>query len=208
MAGVKGKSGRKKANDIKSLKNKKMRAIFKIDPPKKENEKPAEIKSEPPPPAPPSTAPAENISFDQVASSVLQETQAAIEADKKENEKPPENKTENPQPAAVKEEPTLEPLVALGMSALGGMYVQTTGFKELDYTEEEIETCAPIITKMIDYFWPNQTGLTEEQKMFLIGGAMLLKIHNDKFKLYKKLSKEQEEAANATKPAVSSQSAA
>ncbi len=231
MAGKKGRSGRKKENkenqnkikpsafnnlkmNLKSKNKKKMPL-----PTLKENQ----IKSEPPPPppevipeAPPAaeitTEPIEavetvsDVSWEEVKNEVLKEHTVEVLQEKKENEKidaeiKSESQSGQENQLQQQEQPSLEHIVALGMMGLGGVYVQTTGFKELDYTKEEIDTCAPIIGEMINYFFPDLGGLTERQKFMLIGGSMILKVHMDKLMLYRELSAKRDALnANTTKP--------
>ena len=133
----------------------------------------------------------ENFDFEANANRILNASNASIEAQKAtKKESAPEEKKEETTTEVVKQKEDWTPVAAMAMQILGGVFQSTTGFKEMNYTEDEIEKCAPAVSDLLNVFFPDVKALTEEQKIILINSAILLKVHVDKVTLLVELKKQ------------------
>lgn len=136
----------------------------------------------------------ETLDFETNAERILRESNAEI-LKQKQNEipraSPEQQAAAEPQPEPVKpKKEDWSPVVGFVMNTLGTVFANTTGFKELNYTEEEIETCSHAGSEIINVLWPDIKALTEEQKILLVNTMILLKVHVDKVTLYNELKKQ------------------
>lgn len=133
----------------------------------------------------------ETVDFESNANRILNETQSKIQAEKIE-EKKEEVKTENIEPQKPKKE-DWSPVVGFVMHVLGGVFETATGFKEMNYSDDEIESCSVAGSEIINVLWPDIKALTEDQKILLLNSMIILKVHVEKVKILTDLKKKKSE---------------
>lgn len=135
----------------------------------------------------------ETMDFESNAQRILNESNADLEKQKsKEAPKASPEAEAGPQPEPPKQKEDWSPVVAFVMNVVGTVFANSTGFKELNYTENEIEKCSNAGSEIINVLWPDAKSMTTEQQILLFNSMVLLKVHVDKISLYNELKKKKE----------------
>jgi hypothetical protein len=149
----------------------------------------------------------ETLDFESNADRILKESIAQIELNKKpepeiKNENVDQNQNQKDEikkdDVKIKKE-DWSPVVGFAMGIIGQIFEKSTGFKELNYTEQELEAGAVATSDIINVLWPDIKALTEDQKIILTSSMILLKIHTDKLNLYYQLKSEKTEKKEVEK---------
>lgn len=150
--------------------------------------------------------PEETTDFESNADRILRESAAAQAEILKEQPKiqTTENQNSEPLPLPEKKKEDWSPVVGFFMGVAGQIFENVTGFKEMNYTEDEIKNCSEAASEIINVIWPDVTALTEDQKIMIVNSMIILKIHVDKMNRLKELKEKklnESTRADAAKPA-------